>query len=74
MFEIEVNQKVPLQKVILAEECVTFCSRFLSVDDGMKNPSSDFGRCPANEEYDIGTKKIRWKDIQIKRCRLEGNT
>ncbi|XP_074352078.1 uncharacterized protein LOC141691239 [Apium graveolens] len=40
----------------LAEECVTFCLRFLSVDDGTKNPVTDFRRYPANEEYHIGTK------------------
>ncbi|XP_074347400.1 uncharacterized protein LOC141686254 [Apium graveolens] len=59
----------------LAEECVTFCSRFLSVDDGTKNPVTDFGRYPANEEYHIGTKKNKdEKDIQIKRYSLEGST
>lgn len=41
----------------LAEECVTFCSRFLSVDGGTENNSNDFGRCPTNLEYHIGTKK-----------------
>ena len=47
----------------LAEECVTFCSRFLSVDGGTENNSNDFGRCPTNLEYHIGTKKN--KDGQI---------
>lgn len=41
----------------LAEECVTFCSRFLSVDGGTENTSIDFGRCPTDLEYHIGTKK-----------------
>ena len=41
----------------LAEECVTFCSRFLNVDGGTENSSIDFGRCQTDLEYHIGTKK-----------------
>lgn len=42
----------------LAEECVTFCSRFLSVDGGgTGNTLTDFGRCSTDAEYHIGTKK-----------------
>ncbi|XP_074359670.1 uncharacterized protein LOC141699719 [Apium graveolens] len=41
----------------LAEECVTFCSRFLDVDGVVENNSNDFGKYGTNVEYHIGTKK-----------------
>ncbi|XP_074362862.1 uncharacterized protein LOC141703164 [Apium graveolens] len=41
----------------LAEECVTFCSRFLDVDGVVENNSTDFGKYGTNMEYHIGTKK-----------------
>ena len=39
----------------LADECVTFCSRFLGGEEG--NSNTDFGRCPKNKEYHIGTRR-----------------
>ena len=47
----------------LAEECVTFCSRFLSVDGRTENTSIDFRRCPTDLEYHIGTKKNKDEKI-----------
>lgn len=43
----------------LAEECVTFCSRFLGGDGGMENSmySTNLEPCPAEVQYHIGTRK-----------------
>ncbi|KAL6572291.1 hypothetical protein OROMI_013249 [Orobanche minor] len=41
----------------LAEECVTFCSRFLNSEGVVENNSTNFGKCGTNAEYHIGTKK-----------------
>lgn len=46
----------------LAEECVTFCSRFLGGE-----PLTDFAKCPTNAEYHIGGRKNKdGKVIQLK--------
>ena len=45
----------------LAEECVTFCSRFLGGE-----PLTDFSKCPTNAEYHIGGRKNKdGKVIQL---------
>lgn len=56
----------------LAEECITFCSRFLLCEEAKEN--TDFGRCPTNVTYHIGTRRnkdgkvFQLEDSEWKAC------